>query len=128
MRERKGHVLDDAGYVTVVGGANIDFHEAGVSKISIALGTEAVYFSNGAERGIVRALSAKVGSATGAGDAFVAGILHAELTGRSTAEAAVFGTGAALLALASGDTVSINISPESIQRIMEGNYEIWQAS
>lgn len=103
------------------------FHEAGVAKVFITLGTEGVYFSDGTERGIVRALRAKVGSATGAGDAFVAGILHAELTGLSTAEAAVFGTGAALLALASGDTVNKNISPESIQKIMEGNYELRQA-
>jgi pseudouridine kinase len=104
------------------------FHDAGVAKIFITLGTEGVYFSDGTERGVVRALSAVVVSATGAGDAFVAGILHAELTGLSTAEAAVFGTGAALLALASGDTVSSNISPESIKRIMVGNYEIWQPS
>jgi len=78
--------------------------------------------------GIVKALRAQVGSATGAGDAFVAGILYAELTGLSTAEAAVFGTGAALLALAAGDTVSKAISPESIQKIMEGNYELQQAA
>lgn len=104
------------------------FHEAGVSRVFITCGTDGVYFSDGTERGIVRSLSAHVGSATGAGDAFVAGILYAQLTGLSTAEAAVFGTGAALLALASGDTVSKSISPESIRRIMEGNYELRQAS
>lgn len=104
------------------------FHEAGVTKVFITLGTEGVYFSGGTEHGIIRALRAQVGSATGAGDAFVAGIVYAELTGRSMAEAAAFGTGAALLALASGDTVSKAISPESIQRIMEGNYELRQAA
>jgi len=103
------------------------FHAAGVARVFISLGTEGVYFSDGTERGIVRALAAQVGSATGAGDAFVAGILYADLAGRSTAEAAVFGTGAALLALASGDTVNKNISPDSIQKIMEGNYEVRQA-
>lgn len=103
------------------------FHETGVSKVFITCGTDGVYFSDGTERGIVKAVSTHVGSATGAGDAFVAGILHAELTGLSTAEAAVFGTGAALLALASGETVSKSISPESVRRTMEGNYELRQA-
>jgi len=103
------------------------FHEAGVAKVFITLGTEGVYFSDGMECGIVRALSAQVGSATGAGDAFVAGILYAELTGLSTTEAAVCGTGAALLTLASGDTVNKAISPETIRKIMEGNYELRQA-
>jgi len=103
------------------------FHEAGVAKVFITLGAEGVYFSDGVECGIVRAMAAQVGNATGAGDAFVAGILHAELAGLSTAEAAVFGTGAALLALAAGDAVSQAISPETIREIMEGNYELRQA-
>ena len=103
------------------------FHAAGVAKVFITLGTEGVYFSDGIEYGIVKALTAQVGSATGAGDAFVAGILYAELTGLSTAEAAVFGTGAALLALASGETVNKAISPETIRKIMERNYELRQA-
>ncbi len=104
------------------------FHAAGVARVFITLGTAGVYFSDGIERGIVRALRAQVGSATGAGDAFVAGVVHAELAGLSMAETAVFGTGAALLALASGDTVSKTINPEAIQKIMEGNYELQQAS
>jgi len=103
------------------------FHEAGVTKVFITLGTEGVYFSDGIECGIVKATAVQVVSATGAGDAFVAGILHAELAGLSTAEAAVSGTGAALLALTSKDTVSKAISPEAIRKIMEGNYELRQA-
>ena len=37
------------------------FHEAGVAKVFITLGTEGVYFSDGTERGIVKALRAQVG-------------------------------------------------------------------
>ena len=104
------------------------FHYLGVSRVFISLGQEGVYFSDGTERGIARSLSAEVRSATGAGDAFLAGVVYSELAGLGIAEAAVFGTGAALLALAAGDTTSKNISPESIKSIMETNCEIIRES
>jgi len=104
------------------------FHDLGVSRVFISLGQEGVYFSDGTERGIAKALSAEVRSATGAGDAFLAGVVYSELVGLGIAEAAVFGTGAALLALAAGDTTSKNISPESIKSIMETNCEIIRES
>ena len=104
------------------------FHDMGVSRVFISLGSEGVYFSDGTERGIAKALSAEIRSATGAGDAFLAGVVYSELAGLGIAEAAVFGTGAALLALAAGDTTSKNISPESIKSIMETNCEIIRES
>ena len=100
------------------------FHDLGVSRVFISLGREGVYFSDGTERGIAKALGVEVRSATGAGDAFLAGVVYSELAGLGIAEAAAFGTGAALLALASGDATSKNISLESIKSIMEMNCEI----
>lgn len=100
------------------------FHNLGVSKVFISLGPEGTFFSDGTDRGICRALRVEVRSATGAGDAFLAGAVYAETEGFDIRDAAVFGTGASLINLASGDTINKNTSVESINKIMEENYEI----
>ncbi len=100
------------------------FHNLGVSKVFISLGPEGTFFSDGTDRGICRALRVEVRSATGAGDAFLAGAVYAETEGLDIRDAAVFGTGASLINLASGDTINKNTSVESINKIMEENYEI----
>lgn len=100
------------------------FHNLGVSKVFISLGPEGTFFSDGTDRGICRALRVEVRSATGAGDAFLAGAVYAETEGLEIRDAAIFGTGASLINLASGDTINKNTSVESITKIMEGNYEI----
>jgi pseudouridine kinase len=100
------------------------FHELGVSKVFISLGPDGTFFSDGTDRGICRALRVDIRSATGAGDAFLAGAVYAETEGLDIRDAAIFGTGASLINLASGDTINKNTSVESIKKIMEENYEI----
>lgn len=100
------------------------FHGLGVSKVFISLGPDGTFFSDGTDRGILRALKVDVRSATGAGDAFLAGAVYAETEALDIRAAALFGTGASLMNLASGDTINKNTNVESVNKIMEGNYEI----
>lgn len=100
--------------------ANIDFfRREGVRNVVISLGRDGS--AAGGEEGCFRLRHSMVDmkSATGAGDAFLAGIAHVLEKGGSLREAARFGCGCAAIAVKSERTVSEEMREENVLRTLE---------
>ncbi len=95
-----------------------DFRELGVKKIVISLGTDGVLASEGNEYFQLKHPSVKMVNATGAGDSFVAGLIHQEMIGRNLEEAVRFAIGCAMITVRSAFTVSENMSVEKVEEIL----------
>jgi pseudouridine kinase len=91
-------------------------HRRGVEHVWVRLGARGSMFST-ASSGIdwLQAEAATVADVTGAGDAGLAAFCYAVLTDREPIEAARFGQAAAVLTLASPDTVRPDLTPRLIQ-------------
>ncbi|MBN1500747.1 MAG: carbohydrate kinase family protein [Spirochaetes bacterium] len=96
------------------------FHRKGVENVFISLGRSGVFFSGQDGQGIAVCCNADVKNVTGAGDAFIAGIIHADLSGLSIEGQAIWGTAAAILALSSNECVNTALSSESIKEVISG--------
>lgn len=81
----------------------------GVSRIYITMGSRGVCCSDGEKSFSLPSQSVPVVNATGAGDAFMAAVVHGELQGVSMQEACAMGVKAAALALQSNNAVNDNI-------------------
>lgn len=64
------------------------FHNAGVRQVFVTLGADGVYCSDGVSSLLLPALPVDVVNTTGAGDAFLAGVVHAQVHGESMDAAA----------------------------------------
>ena len=81
----------------------------GVENVYITLGADGVYCSNGTSHQQFRPIPTRVINTTGAGDAFIAGVAHAQLNGTPFPECAQTGLKAAHAALLSLQTVNPDI-------------------
>lgn len=95
------------------------FIEKGVKQIFISLGENGVFFSNGTEFFHQPPLKTSIVSTTGAGDAFMAGIVYGFLEGMDILESCQTGIAAATITVASQNTVSENMNLENINKIKE---------
>lgn len=95
------------------------FLEKGVTNIFITLGSEGVYYINESKKGIIKNPKVSPVNVTGGGDAFVAGIAHAEFMGKDIEEAARFGIGASILTVLDENTISNKISIDNIEKIIK---------
>ena len=73
-----------------------------------------MFFSNSTERGIVRIPNVRIKNATGAGDAFQAGLIHGELSGMSLLESAKLASAMAAMAMDAESTINKNITVEKV--------------
>ena len=89
-------------------------HGEGVINICISLGSEGVFFSNSTERGIVRIPNVRIKNATGAGDAFQAGLIHGELSGMSLMESSKFASAMAAMAMDAESTINKGITIDKV--------------
>jgi pseudouridine kinase len=92
----------------------------GVKKTFISLGKMGAYgfFDNAGE--LVRTKKVSIKSATGAGDAFMAGLVVSEIRNYNLNETLRYATGCALIALASESTVSNKITDQAVKRLVRG--------
>ncbi len=96
----------------------------GVQQVVIKLGEEGCWFADGAGKGVAPAFPVKDVDATGAGDAFSAGLLAALLKGMSLRESARFANAVgALCTLATGATAGLPSWEEAMRllRTQPGN-------
>jgi len=94
--------------------------QLGVNKTFISLGKMGAYgFVDGIGK-LVKAKDVPIKSATGAGDAFMAGLVVSEIRNYDLNETLKYATGCALIALASESTVSNKITDQSVKRLMRG--------
>ena len=82
----------------------------GIGQVYITLGSNGVYCSDGKRHELIPALHAEVVNATGAGDAFAAGVVHAQLQHKPLDECARTGLKAARAALLTPQAVNPQVS------------------
>lgn len=85
------------------------FVEKGVTRIYITMGARGVCCHDGSQSHAEPSQAVTVVNATGAGDAFMAAVVHAELSGATMQEVCSMGVKAAALALQSKNAVNDNI-------------------
>lgn len=85
------------------------FVNQGVTRLYITMGARGVYCHDGKQSVVVPSQAVTVVNATGAGDAFMAAVVHAELKGATMQEASALGVKAASLALQSKNAVNDNV-------------------
>ena len=93
---------------------------AGVRRVFVSLGADGIYYK-GPEGSVHRRSRAfdKLVNATGAGDATMAGIVHATLAGKSESEVLDFALGAGLVAIAAPDTISEEMSGRAVHTMIK---------
>ena len=108
-------VDDDAAVVD----AGAWFHAQGVQELVLSLGDRGLYWSHrGGPSGWLAALPVEIASATGAGDALLAGLVQQHLAGQPLARAARFAAACAALTLAVPGANNPRLSPESVEQLL----------
>lgn len=93
--------------------------DAGVSRVFLTRGPRGVIAADGAETLTLPAPQVVIANATGAGDAFSAGVARATLRGLSLRQSAEIGSAMAALALASERTVSVLVDQNVLPACLE---------
>ncbi len=93
--------------------------EHGVRRVVVTLGAEGALAGEGAERVALPAPRVTVGNATGAGDAYTAGLAHAALDGAPLRGALGFATALASFAIESTSAVDPSVTLERVLSRME---------
>ncbi|WP_105619938.1 PfkB family carbohydrate kinase [Vallitalea okinawensis] len=91
----------------------------GVKKVFITMGKEGVFYSDGTESNLLPSPQVNVINATGAGDAFTAGLVHSYMSNFTMEEAAKFSMAASILTLSHEDTINPHFNEKNIYQIME---------
>lgn len=90
------------------------FLNKGVKRVFITMGKDGVYYYDGKNENTIKTPEIKVINATGAGDAFVAGLAYSYLNNFNIDYAARFAVTASVLALSHENTINPNMSLENI--------------
>lgn len=97
------------------------FHQIGIKQVVITRGPKGIFYSLDQQQGFYHHRTVEVLNATGAGDAFLAGWIYAELAELSLMNKIRFASEVAAFSLESRFTVSPKVSVESIMKGI--NYE-----
>ncbi len=98
--------------------------DQGLSQVVVSLGREGVYYRNREGRAL-RAWGApmeQVVNATGAGDAFIGGLVYAYLRGWPPEKALPFAVAASRMAISHQSTINPNISAENVLAVVEQDH------
>lgn len=99
-------------------------HGLGVKRIFISLGSEGVFVSDEGHADRYKASPVKMVNATGAGDAFMAGLASAYIQGKTTKEASYMAMACAAIALSHEDTINPSLSLESLNEKLKENKHV----
>lgn len=89
-------------------------HEKGVESVFITIGSKGTYYSRGDKSGILEVESKDMKNATGAGDAYMAGLVYSLKMKMDIIETAVFASKCAEMAVSVEETINRNISLKKI--------------
>lgn len=93
-------------------------NKKGVKEIYISLGEKGAYGFNGKKEFFYQIKNVKVKCATGAGDSFMAGIIHQKRLSQDLESTIKYASFCAVTTLQSNDTVSKSISDENIKKLL----------
>ncbi len=92
----------------------------GLAQVVVSLGREGVYYRDREGRSLwVRGGAMEVVNATGAGDAFMGGLVYSHLQGWPPEKALPFAVAASRMAIAHQNTINPGISAENVLAVME---------
>lgn len=97
--------------------ASLWFLTQGIKRVFITLGSTGAFYRDSKIVVNYKPQKAEIKNATGAGDAFMAGIIYGTLNGYNPEKIVRFATGVSLAALSGKNTVNPNINLEYIQKI-----------
>ena len=95
------------------------FISQGVQNCFITMGAEGVYYKTKNSEGIITAPKMDMVSATGAGDAFVAGLIYGLCQEKEIEDEVKFAIGASRMAILSEETINPDISSQSIDSLIK---------
>ena len=93
--------------------------DTGLHRVFISLGTEGVLAADRHQMLRQSCFPAEMKNATGAGDAFMAALAWAYLEGTDLQETAKAAAAAAAIAVESGETINLTMSPDTVRRKMK---------
>lgn len=102
-----------------VGKAIKYFLDSGVKRVFISLGKEGVYYGDRENTGYLPSQEIRMVNATGAGDAFIAGLVYSYLNDFNIHESTRFSMAASIIALSHENTINPNISIKKIMKEMK---------
>ena len=91
----------------------------GVKNVFISLGQNGVFYNDGYKMNYIKIPKIKAVNATGAGDAFMAGLAYGYYYGMDIEETAKFAIAASIIAISHEDTINPYISVENIKLKMK---------
>ena len=91
----------------------------GISKVFISLGKMGAFATHKNESYLANTGNVSIKSSTGAGDAFMAGIVKSEIENRNIMQTLKYANGCSLIALQSLKTVSDKISDQAVLKIIK---------
>ena len=95
------------------------FHGQGVINVFITLGEEGVFYSDGTKKGTYKAKKIVPKNATGAGDAFQAALVYAQVNEMKIEEKVRFSVAAAILGMSSYSTINPEMSVEKVKETIK---------
>lgn len=95
------------------------FLKKGVKQVFISLGSRGAFYGNENENGIFESAKISPVNVSGAGDAFISGVVYSYLQNKSLKETACFSTAMSIAALLSNSAVNENINVEYINQIIK---------
>lgn len=95
------------------------FIDKGVKNVFITLGKDGVYCANKETSIHVNGIKANIVSATGAGDAFTAGLVYSHLNNFDIEYSAKFSMAASIIALSHENTINPNMSVDNVEKILK---------
>ncbi len=95
------------------------FLNKGVKRVFISLGKDGVFCSDENSFKLIPNPEIKVVNATGAGDAFIAGLVYSYMQGLDLESSGKFAMAASILALSHQNTINPNMSPQNIEKILK---------
>ena len=95
------------------------FLDKGVKRVFITLGEKGVYYNDGVNENFIKNPKVNIVSATGAGDAFDAGLVYCYLNDFNIEKTAYFSMAASILTLLHENTINPNMSEDNINKLIK---------
>lgn len=95
------------------------FLDLGIQRVFISLGKDGLCYGDKEDIGYLPTKDIKVINATGAGDAFIAGLVYSHLNGYDAEKSAKISMSASIIALTHENTINPNMSVKKIQEMMK---------
>jgi pseudouridine kinase len=99
------------------------FCDKGVKQAFITMGKNGCFYTNEFERGFIEGIKIDTVNSSGAGDAYISGLVYSYLNKKTLQESAIFATAMSLAAVLDKNSVNPNICVDLIEKIIK-KYEL----